>query len=128
MSFVPEPLPQLPMTLAQAIARMEGFYAAGQVANRPQRNNNPGDIEFGDFARLYGATAGDPRFAIFPNTDAGFQCLNALLNSSAYANLTLEEVINKYAPPVENNTALYVSAIAFWTGIQPNQIPPMENS
>lgn len=118
MTFQPNPLPQIPMTLAEAIARMEGFYASGQVANRPQRNNNPGDIEFGSFARQFGATSGDPRFAIFPSAEDGFAALNALLRGPSYINLTIEEAVNRYAPPVENNTNLYVAAVCHWTGRQ----------
>lgn len=118
MSFQPEPLPDLPMTLAQAIARMEGFYAAGQVPNRPQRNNNPGDIEFGPFAERFGATSGDPRFAIFPTVAKGFEALDALLRTPHYLGLTVEEAVNRYAPPVENNTSLYVAAVCHWTGKQ----------
>ena len=122
MTFQPQPLPAIPMTLAEAIARMEGFYAAGQVPNRPQRNNNPGDIEFGTFAQRFGAVSGDPRFAVFPSVEAGFAALNALLREPSYHGLTLEQCINRYAPPVENNTNLYVAAVCHWTGRQPGDV------
>ena len=122
MSFTPEPLPPLPMTLAQAIARMEGWYSAGQVPNRPQRNFNPGDVEYGPFAQEHGAIGTDGRFAIFPDSNTGFACLECLLAGPDYATLTIEDGVNKYAPPVENNTALYVSAVCFWTKLEPTQI------
>lgn len=122
MTYQPLPLPSVPMSLAEAIARMEGFYAGGQVANRAQRNNNPGNIEFGPFAERFGAVSGDPRFAIFPSVEAGFAALNALLREPSYQNLTIEQAVNRYAPPVENNTNLYVAAVCHWTGRQAGDI------
>lgn len=122
MSFEPWPLPPLPLTLAQAIARMEGFYAAGSVPNRPQRNNNPGDIEFGPFAQRYGAIHGDPRFAVFPDVVHGFEALNALLASPEYIGLTIAECVAKYAPSCENDTDLYTGAICHWTGKQAGDV------
>lgn len=120
--FLPAPKPNAPMTLDQAIARMEGFYVAGQVPNRPQRNNNPGDIEFGPFAQRYGATHGDPRFAVFSSVDKGFQALQALLRSDHYINLTIEQCVNKYAPPNENDDGTYVAAVCHWTGREPSDL------
>ena len=120
--FVAETLPELPLTLDQAIARMEGFYAQGQIPNRPQRNNNPGDIEFGPFAQRFGASSGDPRFAIFPSVAQGFLCLQALLRSDHYAGLTVAQCIERYAPSVENNTEVYIAAVCHWTGRQPTDL------
>lgn len=122
MAFTPEPLPALPLTIPQAIARMEGWYAQGQVPNRPQRNCNPGDIEFSKFATKFGAVAGDPRFAIFSSAEDGWAALIALLCEPDYATLTLEEAVNRYAPPIENRTDLYVAAVAHWTGRQPTDV------
>ena len=46
--------PTVPYSLAEAIAQIEGYYADTSPLdlNRPQRNNNPGDIELSHFARL----------------------------------------------------------------------------
>ena len=122
MTFQAEPLPALPMTLAQAIARMEGWYAQGKVPNRPQRNLNPGDLNFGTFAAKFGATNGDPRFAVFPSADAGWAALEALLKSPLYVGLTLEEAINRFAPPSENETHVYVQFVTRWTGRQATDV------
>ena len=97
--------------LAHAIAKQEGFYATGTAPNRPQRNHNPGNIEYGDFAKAHGATGTDGRFAIFPNDQTGMDALNALLNSSGYKGLSLEQTINKYAPSKENDTAAYIAGV-----------------
>ncbi len=64
------------MELIDAIARMEGFYAAG---SRAQRNNNPGNIVWGEFTQEHGALhievtpAGEKaRFAVFPDSEVLF--------------------------------------------------------
>lgn len=97
--------------LANAIAHQEGFYASGKTQNRPQRNHNPGNIEDGEFARNHGATGSDGRFAIFPDDQTGMAALTALLNSKAYAGLSVDDAIKKYAPPTENDTATYTANV-----------------
>ena len=120
---MPNPLlPSLPHTIPQAFARMEGFYVEGPTPNRPQRNHNPGDIEYGIFATHFGATGTDGRFAIFPDDETGMFCLITLLSGPVYRNLTLEAGINKYAPPVENQTNEYVALVCQWSGRQPTDI------
>lgn len=103
------------MPIEQAIGREEGFYLTG---SRAQRNNNPGNIEFGAFAQQHGATHGDPRFAVFPSAQEGFAAVRALLSNYVRGNenITLSEAINKWAPPVENKTDLYLNNICTWVG------------
>ena len=107
-------------TLAQAIATMEGFYASQNT--RAKRNNNPGNIEYGSFAKRYGATGSDGRFAIFPDAEHGFNALNALLSSPAYRGLTVAQAIAKYAPANENDTQNYIAMVCEWTGLLPTSI------
>lgn len=107
------------MTPPEAIGRMEGVLIKG---SRPERNNNPGDIEYGQFAELHGATGGDPRFAIFPSMEMGYACLVALLKTPGYYHLTWEAAINRYAPPVENATVNYVRLTCEWLGCQPTDL------
>lgn len=113
------------MTLLVAIATIEGFYVPG---SRPNRNNNPGDIEWGPFALMNGATAletpkgSEPaRFAFFPNAEVGFAALHALLSGPSYSHLTIEEAINRYAPPSENQTQNYVEFVCHHVGCLPTQ-------
>lgn len=108
-------------TLTEAISRMEGWLAKGKKLNRPQRNNNPCDIEDGKFARAHGAICTDGRFAIFRNPNDGLVCARALLHS-AYLGLTLVEAIEKWAPSSENNTFQYDSDVELWTGKGPTDI------
>lgn len=53
-------------------------------STRGIRNNNPGNIKYGEFARRHGATGQDAGgFAIFPNAAAGLGAINANLTSYA---------------------------------------------
>lgn len=106
------------MTLLEAMARQEGFYVKG---TRPNKNNNPGDIEFGPFAKQHGATGSDGRFAIFPSAAAGFAAMGALLRKH-YAGLTIKAALNKYAPPVENATDIYLAHVCEWSGVHPDDL------
>jgi hypothetical protein len=110
-------------TIVQAIADFEGFYVAH---SRAQRNNNPGNINFGKMAKAYGAvletvptgTVNEvPRFAHFPTVDNGWTCLRDLLVNN-YHGMTVLDAFNKYAPPSENNTVTYASYICKETGLK----------
>ena len=108
---------------AQMIYRAEGFYAprSGYVpdasgkgshlsssakANIPQRANNPGDIEYGQFARAHGATgfvlARDPKtgkyakIATFPDFATGDRAAKVLLQSKDYANLSGKQLLQAW--------------------------------
>ena len=126
MTFILEPMPTVPMTLAQAIARMEGWYLKGDVPNRPQRNNNPGDIEYGELAKQYGGVletgTPHPRFACFPTAQDGWHCLEALLHGPTYSGLTVEAAINRYAPSNENETNEYIALVSDWCGCSQDAI------
>lgn len=85
---------------------------------RAWRNNNPGNIEFGDFARSQGAVGSDGRFAVFPTYEAGRSAKESLLfESSSYRDRTIASAINRYAPPNENNTNNYIGAITNAVGV-----------
>jgi len=97
-----------------------------RTGTRNWRNNNPGNIEFGDFARRYGAIGTDGRFAIFPTYETGRRAKEALLfETSSYSNLTIAQAITRYAPPTENNTTAYINTVANSIGVDPNT--PLQN-
>lgn len=105
-------------------------YDTGRVERRTGarnwRNNNPGNIEFGNFSRRYGAIGSDGRFAIFPTYEMGRRAKEALLfETPSYANLTIAQAITRYAPPSENNTASYINTVANSIGVDPNT--PLQN-
>lgn len=107
------------MTFLEAIARMEGFLVPG---SRPQRNNNPADIEAGRFASAHGAIGSDGRFAKFATVSDGYAALRALLSTEGYRNLTVAGAINKFAPPVENDTQNYLNQVCDWVGCKPTDM------
>ena len=79
--------------LVEAIERQEGF--------RPDtlawRNNNPGNIKMGKFARSMGAVARDMQgHAVFPDVETGRAALRRLL-SRKFAGKTLREIGAVYA-------------------------------
>jgi hypothetical protein len=85
----------------EKIAQAEGFYSKGQSPNIPQIANNPGDIEYGQFAVDHGATgyktaAGGKRIAVFPNEAVGWSAMCALLQSKSYSGLTEAQIISKW--------------------------------
>lgn len=89
--------------------------------NRNWRNNNPGNIEYGAFARSMGAIGTDGRFAVFPSYDAGRSAKESLLfESPNYRDRSISSAINRYAPPFENNTNAYTSAVAASIGVDPS--------
>lgn len=84
----------------------------GKGGSRSWRNNNPGNIEYGPFAKAHGAIGTDGRFAIFPSETAGINAQRALLfESPAYKNLTLPQAIARWAPGSENDVPAYVAAM-----------------
>ena len=85
--------------------------------SRNWRDNNPGNVEAGSFADSQGAIGSDGRFAIFPDAETGMRALQNLLGSDTYQGLTIEEAMERYAPPSENDTAGYTSFIAENVGV-----------
>ena len=111
------------MNLVQAIAREEGWGKAGDV---PTRDHNPGDIDFGQFAQKHGCLHCDGRFADFPSDAAGFACMYDLL-AEHYVGLTLTAALNKWAPPIENQTNSYIANVAGWMGVEPSHVLTLED-
>lgn len=84
---------------------------------RAWRNNNPGNLRYGNFARENGAIGTAGGFAVFPDEETGMRALKKLLRSNTYSKLSISAAINKYAPPVENNTQRYKTRLSKMTGL-----------
>jgi hypothetical protein len=106
-----------PMT-RQRFVNYGNFTQSG--GTRSWRDNNPGNIEYGSFARSHGAIGTDGRFAIFPDAQTGRNALTALLGTRSYQGLTVQGAIARFAPPTENNTTAYTNSIRRQTGLDPN--------
>lgn len=79
-----------------------------------QKNNNPGNLRF---MGQSGATQGQGGFAKFDNVQAGFDALQRQINLDAGRGLSLDQFINKFAPPSENKTSTYLENVQTWLGI-----------
>jgi hypothetical protein len=96
------------------------------------RNNNPGNIRYGDFAKSMGATGKDERgFAIFPDMTVGDTAQQKLLSGDAYKNMTLSQIVSKWAPNTDrNNPAQYAKSMKQMTGLDMdktyNELTPEE--
>lgn len=90
---------------------------------RADRNNNPGNIVDGSFARQQAGYIGnDGRFARFDNAEHGAQAMvNLLLNYMRKGKDTIAGIVSKWAPPSENDTAGYIADVERRTGIGRNQ-------
>lgn len=111
--------------IARIHAAQDKATGGGAKLPRNLRNNNPGNIEYGDFARKNGATGSDGRFAIFPDMKTGENAMANLLMSYAKGGTnTISSIISKWSPAGENgagNTNSYIANVARATGIDPNK-------
>jgi hypothetical protein len=87
--------------ILHAIYEGEGFYDYSKGQNIPQRAHNPGDIEYGDFAKSHGATGyvlaqGGKKIATFANDDIGKAAARALLGTKGYASLSPEQKLSRW--------------------------------
>ena len=91
---------------------------------RGLRNNNPGNI-VRTSERWQGMAAdqsADPRFVVFDAPVYGLRALARILRKYHSSGLTsVQAIINRYAPPVENDTGAYVRAVAAALGVTPTQ-------
>lgn len=88
---------------------------------RGVRLNNPGNIDRTNIV-WQGMTDPqiDPRFISFMNPSWGFRAMARIIrNYLKEGAITVEDIINKWAPPVENNTSSYVSDVCTRMSVQP---------
>lgn len=93
-----------------------------RTGDRNWRNNNPGNIEYGDFTRSHGAIGSDGRFAIFPTFEMGEKAQEALLfEGKNYRDKTIAQAISRYAPASDdNNVSMYVNTVSNAVGVSPD--------
>ena len=100
------------------VVKLDDGTTERRTGTRAWRNNNPGNIEYGRFAKSQGAIGSDGRFAVFKTYEEGRKAKEALLfESKSYRTKTIAEAIARYAPAFENNTNAYASNIAAAAGV-----------
>lgn len=127
-----------PEELKKRRAGMPGYDAEGNPVGLPQtaapgspggsraprgvRNNNPGNIEYGAFAKSQGAVGSDGRFAVFSSMEEGIAATVTLLQSYVQRGFnTIRTIIGRWAPNGENNTEAYIASVAKKLGISADQ-------
>lgn len=88
------------------------------------RNNNPGNIRHGDKWKGLSAEQKDSDFCTFDTPEYGIRAMGiTLMNYQRKHGLqTVEDIINRWAPPVENDTKEYAAHIAAKLGVKPHSI------
>jgi hypothetical protein len=82
------------------------------------RNNNPGNLRYTPLTQSYGAVGEAHGFAVFPDRKTGDAARSKLLfESNAYKGMNLEQMIKKYAPESENDTAGYLQSLIGALGV-----------
>lgn len=89
---------------------------------RGVRNNNPLNIEYNAHNNWQGQTGSDGRFSIFVSSDYGFRAGAIVLKNyqRLYGLETLNDIINRFAPPTENDSHNYASFVASQVKIDVN--------
>lgn len=104
----------------EGTAQLPGGWQAAGGESRGDRNNNPGNIKYGDFARAHGAVGQDAGgFAVFPSQDAGQRAMWDLLAGS-YFGLTLSQIQRKWAPGAAPS---YLQSMMAATGLGAGDVP-----
>lgn len=91
--------------------------------SRGYRNNNPGNIVLTPGQYWQGEVQGtDTRFKTFMSMPYGYRAIFVTLNSYIKKGYdTIDKIINRYAPPHENETSSYAKTVSRMTGISPDQ-------
>lgn len=103
-------------------------------APRGIRNNNPGNIDYNErnpWQGLDKQKPSDGRFCRFMGPEWGIRAIAKVIRNYAKRDGTpgvggkgidtVQEIINRWAPPVENNTGAYVSQVAKVVGVSPTE-------
>lgn len=91
---------------------------------RGYRNNNPGNIRWDGRTQWAGMAGADAAgFVIFSAAEYGYRAAARVLRSYERQGYnTVEKIINRWAPPSENDTGAYVQHVAAQLGVQQRQV------
>lgn len=115
-----------PLCIPEAIAREEGWNLTPPA--RCRRNANPGNLDYEPWQQLFGGiletvpTGERARFAVFPDAPSGFAALVHLCGFPEYKGKSLANLVQAWAPPVENNTSQYLQNVENFTGLTADTI------
>ena len=107
-------------TVAAVIAALLlGGYMKATSKPRGIRNNNPLNIRIGNNWQGETSADGDGEFEQFNSPEMGIRAAARLLKNyrDIHGLKTIEEIISRWAPVSENNTAAYIASVEQKTGI-----------
>jgi len=113
-------------------ALLVGGGALVYTMTRGLRNNNPGNIEYSsDPSQQWQGLDNPPNdgvYARFVDAAHGIRAMAVTLNTyyTKYGLDTVSDIISKWAPPTENDTASYIAAVASAMGV--NATDPLNMS
>ncbi|HEI0101436.1 TPA: hypothetical protein SIE28_004894, partial [Escherichia coli] len=97
------------------------------MATRGVRNSNPGNIRKSK-DQWEGAVGDDGAFVIFDSPESGVRALAKNLQSYGRQGYdSIEKIINRWAPPNENDTQSYINSVVAATGIPATQSLDLTN-
>ncbi|HDZ3998044.1 TPA: hypothetical protein RS006_004940 [Escherichia coli] len=97
------------------------------MATRGVRNSNPGNIRKSK-DQWEGAIGDDGDFVIFDSPESGVRALGKnLLSYGRQGYDSIEKIINRWAPPNENDTKAYIDSVVAATGIPATQSLDLSN-
>ena len=110
-------------TVANEIQTIEGYIAPN--SQYPQgsisyRYNNPGNLRPAGQTGCTPVSTASGTFCSFPTYDDGYSALENQIELQASEGQTIQQFVNQYAPPSENNSTSYAAAIASATGLSVN--------
>ncbi len=93
------------------------------MKTRGLRNYNPGNIRLGSAWKGMRREQTDPAFVQFVAPVWGLRALVRVLRNyqRKHGLNTIRQIINRWAPPSENDTEAYVDSVAQYVGIDPDQ-------
>jgi hypothetical protein len=100
--------------------REDGSSAIYVGGSRNWRNNNPGNIGYGNgkLATKLGAIGKAGGFALFPDYETGRKAIFSVLKKDDFQGRTVSKAIEVWAPKEDgNNTELYKKHVQTWTQI-----------
>jgi len=88
------------------------------------RNNNPGNIELGDNWQGMRVPQTHPRFIQFTDAKYGIRAMTRIIdNYKKRGVLTVDQIINTWAPSFENNVSAYLNHVLSLTGFASFYVP-----
>lgn len=95
------------------------------------RNFNPGNIvrDGTNWEGLSADQSADPRFCVFTSPEYGIRALIKILISYQHTDglKTVRAMVNRWAPPVENDTGSYIDFVAERMGLDPDVVFDVED-